>query len=580
MAGVRDDGDERRERLAEKAEATSAGLVVQALAKADRGFTLYLPNNPLHEKFFEDFRRRVEEHLGTYGVLVLELTHQSLLFRGEPVYTSTELRENIAFRMYADGIRSLALEEGVEPRELRALVEIVGRSSQEADEDDIATRLWSAELPHVTYVLADLPSAGGEGARAVAAPATAQDGAIRRYAATLAAAPPPPAPPPPVAAQVFTLGEEELGALRALVAAEEERTPLAEMASILAAIIPAEEDAAVLEEFLEIIARLCGDLLLTGRTGEAVALLSVLAAAAAAPGLPPGHAERIDGARGRVLTPAVTDRFTRLLGRDDGADLAQLRPLIAALGRHAIEPFCRVLGDVPGKETRKVLVEALADTGRGLPECFLPFLADARWYLVRNTIYILRRVGGEESGRAILRCAQHRDPRVRREVLLYFEESGDPAGDSVPLTYLADDTPSLRMAAARTLARRGSRAGTERLLAAIAAPAFGERARDEREIFWEALAALAPAQALPRLRELLLKRRLFGQTKELDDTACACAGLKRIGTPEAAALLREGLAAKRGEPRDLVERTLRALARGKSAAAPAAGDGFAEVDRG
>ena len=575
-----DPGSAAASRAAEKAEAASAGLVIQALAKADRGFAMYLPNNPLHEKFFEDFRQRVEEHLGKHGGLTLELTHQSLLCNGETVYTSDGLRENIAFRLYADGIRSLTLEEGIEPRELRTLVEIVGRSSQEADEDDVATRLWSAELPHVSYALADLPSAGGEGARAVGAA-----GGVARTARS--GAMPPRSPPrrprprrPPLAQQVFTLQEEELAALRALVAAEEARTPLDDMAGILEAVLAAEEEPAVLEEFLEILARLCGDLLLTGRPGEAVALLAVLTAAAAAPGLPPGHAERIEGARGRVVTPAVLEGFTAPARAGRAASTsAQLRPLVAALGRHAIEPFCRVLGDVPGKETRKVLIEALAETGRGTPELFLPFLADARWYLVRNTIYILRRIGGPETARAILRCAHHRDARVRKEVLLYFEETGDPAGESVPLAYLADETPSLRMAAARNLARRGSRAAAERLLAAIASPGFAERGREERETFWEAFAALAPAQALPRLREMLLKRRLFGQAKELDDTACACAGLRRIGTPEAAAILREAAAAKRGEAKELVERALRALARGRGAG-DAPGGGAPEAGRG
>jgi hypothetical protein len=567
------------ERSAGKAEAASAGFVVQALAKADRGFTMYLPNNPLHEKFFEDFRKRVEEHLANFGDLTLELTHQSIRCRGEAVYSSEEMRENIAFRMFADGIRFLTIEEGVEPRELRALVEIVGRSSREADEDDVATRLWGAELPHVTYILADLPSAGGEGARAVLAPSAPQGGAIRRVSASLAVEPPP-LPPQAPAQQVFILSEEELAALRELVAAEEGRTPLADMASILEAILVAEEDPAVLEDFLAILSRLCGDLLLTNRPGEAVALLSVLAAAAAAPGLPPGHAENIGGARARVITPAVLEGFTRLLGQEEGVDLQQLRPLVAALGPHAIEPFCRALGDVPGKEARKALVEALAETGRGNPDLFLPFLTDPRWYLVRNTIYILRRIGGAEAARAIVRCAHHRDPRVRREVLLYFEETGDPAGESVPLAYLDDDTRPLRMAAARHLARRRPRAAAALLLAAVASPAFAARARDERETFWEALAAAAPSEALPRLREMLLKRRLFGRAKELDDTACACAGLRRIGTPEAMAALQEAAARKRGEARDIVERALRALSRDKrAAAAPAAGGRSPEADR-
>ncbi|HEY5998773.1 MAG TPA: HEAT repeat domain-containing protein [bacterium] len=569
------------DRLADKAEAASAGLVVQSLAKADRGFTMYLPNNPLHERFFEEFRRRVDEHLGKYGALELELTHQSLLCNGATIYTSPELRENIAFRMYADGIRSLTIEEGVEPRELRALIEVVGRSSQEADEDDIATRLWSAELPHIAYTLAELPPASAEGIKAVAAPPpAAQAGAIRRYAATLAAAPPPPAAPLPPAQQIFSLGEEELAALRALVAAEEERTPLEDMGRILQAILVAEQDPAVLGEFLDIVAHLCGDLLLTARTAETTALLRVLVAAAAAPGVPAERAARIEETRGRVITPAVTEGFTRLLSRDGGVDLGQLRALVVALGRHGIEPFCRMLGDAPGKEARKVLIEGLAETGRGLPELFLPFLADPRWYLVRNMVYILRRIGGPETAQAIRRCVGHRDARVRKEVLLYFEETADAAAESVILAFLGDEAPSLRIAAARGLARRGSRAAAERLLALVGTPAFGERALEEREVVWEALAALAPAQTLPRLREMLLKRRLFGQAKELDDTACACAGLRRLGTPEAIAILREAAEAKRGEVREIVVKALRAPARGAGDTAARRTGGPPEAGRG
>jgi HEAT repeat protein len=169
---------------------------------------------------------------------------------------------------------------------------------------------------------------------------------------------------------------------------------------------------------------------------------------------------------------------------------------------------------------------------------------------------------------------------VRKEVLLYFDESNDPAGESVLLSFLADETQSLRVAAVRGLMRRGSRPAADRLLALTAAPAFAERERLERETVWEALGALAPGKVLPVLKAMLLKRRLFGQAKDLDDTACACAGLKRIGTPEAVELLREAADAKRGEAREIVEKALRAMARGRAAGEGAGGRAGGEADHG
>ena len=62
---------------------------------------------------------------------------------------------------------------------------------------------------------------------------------------------------------------------------------------------------------------------------------------------------------------------------------------------------------------------------------------------------------------------------------------------------------------------------------------------------------------------MLLKRRWFAQAQDLDDTACACAGLRRIGTPEAIEVLQKAAAGKRGESRELVEKALRSLAQGR-----------------
>jgi len=545
------------DRAAIKAEAASAGLVIQGLVKAARGFAIYLPNNPLHEKFFEDFRRRIGEHLEEFGPLRLDLTHDSIVCRGETIYASDDARESIAFRLYADGLRALWLAEGIDAQELRTLIGILGQTRGDQDEDDSVTRLWSADLPHLTYFLAELPLAGGEAIYAAGGARAAHEGAIRRYAAELSAAPP--LPPAPVSRQVFGLDEEELAALQALLAAEERSSPLEDMAGIIEAVLGAEEEQAVLEEFLEIIARLCGDLMLTGRIDQAVRLIGVLLRLGERTDLRPGHAAAIGAARTRVLTPEVVDGLSRLLAGSQELPRESLRALVAALGRPAVEPFCRILGDVPGKETRRVLVEALAETGRGAPELFLPFLADDRWYLVRNTIYILRRIADPEVARAVLRCGKHRDARVRKEALLYFDETGDPAGEQLMLTLLADESAALRIAAARALARRGTPVAVERLLALAEAPDFERRALPEREAIWEALGELSPERAFPLLRELLLKRRWFGGSRELAQTACAVAGLRRIGTPEAVEVLRKAGAAKRGEARELVEKALRAL---------------------
>jgi hypothetical protein len=560
---------------AERALIASAGYILQDVAKAARGFAMYLPNNPLHEKFFEELRVRVEGHLEEFGALRYDIEHDSIRALGETVYTNPELRENLAFRMYADGIRSLVIDEGLEPRELRALVDIIGRPPADEDQDDVVTRLWGAELPHVTYYLAEAPLTGdvatlglralGEGGGGLVGARESQEGAIRRFATELGEAPPPPSLALPVPQQIFTLTEEELASLQGRMIDEERRAPIVEVAAILEAILGVEQDPAVFGELVEIIGRLCGDLLLTGRAEHAVSFLDLINRVGCSRSLDTAFAGKIGVVRREIVSPDVLGALAKMLAQGDGIDRDVLRALIAQLGSAAVSPFCQILGEVPGKETRKLLIESLAETGRTEPELFFPFLADERWYLVRNTVYILRRIGTPAATPAVRRCLGHHDVRVRKEVLHYFEEVPDPSGEAVMIRLLDDAVPALRMSAARSLARRRSRSGFDRLLALTTTPAFEARDLEERVAVWEALGELAPAQLLPVFRDMLLKRRLFAAAKELDDVACAAAGLRRMDVPEALALLREAAAAKKGKARQIIEEAVRAVQMGAGA---------------
>jgi HEAT repeat protein len=531
----------------DKAERASAAMVLQAAAKAERAFVIYLPNNPLHEKFFEDLRLRLAEHLERFGDLALVMTPEGVRCLGEVVYAQDERRENIGFRMFSDGIRVLVVHEGIEPREVRALVEALRGSAADSGEDDIVTRLWSAGLAHVSYELAEVPAADGvpllgpvsaRTPEALASARAAQAEKIRHFASRLVAADRPP-PLPLLPQEVLALEQHEVEALQRQVEAEQQRAPIADVVPIVEAVVVAEADPAVLAEVLEVVARLCGDLVLTGRLDAAVTLVEMLSRIAARPDLPPTHAACVAASRRGVMSADVVDGLARLLSDGEFTERDELRALVTMLGTDAIEPFCRILRHVATKENRKVLIDALADVGRGAPELFLPFLADPRWFLVRNTIYILRRIGSPEAVGAVRRCARHADARVRKEVLFFLEEAGGATEEPLLLAFLEDQAPSLRIAAARALARSGSRAGAERLLALVGAAGFAERERSEREAFWEALAESAPERALPLLRELLARTRWFGRARELDDTACAVAGLRRIGSPAARELLEQ-----------------------------------------
>ncbi|MEW5984622.1 MAG: hypothetical protein AB1806_19900 [Acidobacteriota bacterium] len=584
MIDVKNAGHPAEDDAKERAQIASAALILQAIVKAARGFALYLPNNPQHEKYFEELRERVDDHLEQFEELRLDIEHDSIRCFGETVYTSPEQRENLAFRMYADGIRALVLEQGLEPQELRVLVTTVGQARQEEDDDDIVTRLWAADLMHITYHLAEVPvsvdhAALGLGASGVAegTPATAQAAqqhGVQQYVRQLGGwGPLPPEPQDEhVAHAVFTLTTEELASLQERVREDECRAPIEDVVAILEAILSVEVDAEVFGEFAETIGRLTTDLLVDGRIDHALLLVRLLDRVSRPPDIAPACVEKLNAVREEILTAGALSTLRSLLSREGGMDREALRVLVTGLGSATVVPFCQILGDEQDQKTRKVLIEALAETSRDKPELLFPFLLDARWYLVRNTIHILRRIGTPLATGAVRRCTTHDDPRVRKEALRYFDEVQDPSSEAATLTFLDDAVQSLRVSAVLSLARRRSREGCERLFAIAATPGFEARDLEERIAIWAALGELSPTRLLPVFRDMLFKRRFFSTAKKLDDIACAAAGLQRIGTPEALALLKQAAGASRGKPQSVLKDAIRAVERGGAAVAAREGE--------
>lgn len=109
--------DQERE-APSRAELRSALDVVLAMVKAAKGLRIYLPNNPVLVKFVEELVARMAAHIASFGDLRLEVERFALRYQGADVYQNLDPKESIAFRLYADGIRALFFNRGVEQREL------------------------------------------------------------------------------------------------------------------------------------------------------------------------------------------------------------------------------------------------------------------------------------------------------------------------------------------------------------------------------------------------------------------------------------------------------------------------------
>ncbi len=97
--------------------------------------------------------------------------------------------------------------------------------------------------------------------------------------------------------------------------------------------------------------------------------------------------------------------------------LALLPELLQRLGPTAIRHLLGVLAETDNRPLRHLLLDVLARLGPVVVRDATSLLSDNRWYVVRNVLLLLRRVGDPGSVPAVRKCADHPDLRVRLEAI-------------------------------------------------------------------------------------------------------------------------------------------------------------------
>jgi HEAT repeat protein len=188
---------------------------------------------------------------------------------------------------------------------------------------------------------------------------------------------------------------------------------------------------------------------------------------------------------------------------------------------------------------------------------FTPFIDDRRWYLVRNIIYILGRIGKEQSLPYIQRGFNHEDIRVRRESIQALGLIGGPKGIALLVKALTDNDVRIRCMAAIHLGKGGKKAGLIPLLEVVQSKDFFKREPAEIKAFFNAIGMVGSNEAVPVLQQLLERKSWFGRGKTDEIRTEAANALATIGTPDAKAILEEGRNSKDESIREACAQALR-----------------------
>lgn len=548
-----------------KEEISSATEVMQSMVKTSKAFKMYLSNNPLLQRFLEELKAKFKGHLERYNEIKFDIDQFELRYKGKTVYESRDPKDSLAFRMYSDGIRSLIFSEGLEESEISDFLEVVGKERTSDVDDDMVTLLWMKDLPHVTYILAEdyleFDSAGAGPVNPVS-----QQENIKGLYKTIPSLDTMPSPMI-IPQNILSLKEEEMEWLKKARDIDEKRNPLDEVVQILFSILSVEKDFTVFSEFVDITVNLIVNLIHSGDINYALALIKFLSELLKNGNLSPAQQDRLSRAMEGTVSAEIIKDLEGIIDTAEKITPESLRELLLFFGKGAIKPICELLGIVQKMEMRKVILDVLIELGKGTPEAFLPFLTDKRWYLVRNALVILRRVGSPDSLEPVSRLIAHKEARIRKEVLLNLDAVSDPKAKTYILKFLQDEVSALRIHALKILAASKFQGALKPILEITASKEFEGKDIAEKKAVFEALGELGSDEVVPMFKEMLLKRYWFNKAKEKESVILAVAGLRKAKTDAAIKALEEGSAVKKNEIRAFINQAIRSISAEKAKAA-------------
>jgi hypothetical protein len=262
-----------------------------------------------------------------------------------------------------------------------------------------------------------------------------------------------------------------------------------------------------------------------GRLELAVQLLTTLGEAVQTGGSrTPEHIRHLVGLQERLGERSYVALLGGLLRQHAGNErqLTLVAQYLGLVARGAVQELIALLGEERDRQVRARMCQVLAKVGPSIVPTLLGWLEDSRWFLVRNVVHILGKIGDDAAFNRVVPLLGHPHMRVRIEALrtLALMDPGRAARPILPLSRDAD--PEVRLEAIRAL---GALRRDEALpvLRDVAAGAAGPADLSLREEAVEALAALGTAGACEALEELARRRVWPWQRAErrLRETAAA-----------------------------------------------------------
>jgi hypothetical protein len=559
-------------------ELASVRHIMDLLDRAFRNARIYGATNPTSQRFIDQFYNELTSHLTSYDSLSFVVQGFRLLCKGAVVYENPAPTENLAFKLFSDGVRELSLARGLSKEDIVYLLETLGGEyGTVTSDEDIVSRLWEKNLPTISLVTAEeimksldtasaitpqdsnsMNSSGSEvtnihgrestrRAQQTSAGTRTEDTGKARAESDLAQ---------------YQISQEALDKLAREIEEESARKDSDLLITMLTAILMSEQSPPVLlkalavsGEVLEKLIRQCDWKLLNK-------VLDLLQEVERRTDITAEHRNKLLELYERIAQPPFLNGIATALNSSSRINTDGLLTFLLQLKALAVPALCTLLGMLRHPEHRSVISEVLVVLAKDAPEPLFERLNHPTGAFVMDLINVLMRLTKsseqqmvqyeetysnvavpltEKVADALAQVAQHQDTQIKKEAIRVISALR-PTGNGIPLlAFVPDSTAVVRQAALKQLASGRYTVPFSAWLPIISRPAFLNWYLNDKRTTFLAMSQTAGAAAVPYYRELLTRWSWVNrkQMQELAELAADC--LVKVGTPEAILALTAGL---------------------------------------
>lgn len=532
--------------------------LLSTLVKAQRDYKTYPRNNPVLIKRRAELHGKLDAILAETAELALKVEPESLLWDDQPVFTSADRRDSIAFSFYRHGIRELRFASGITADELDGLIDSLNQEFEDDEsDDDLITVLWTRDLPHVRYDAVDDVDPRLDWVRD-------PSGVLHEYIVLQRELPGDEKFQNVLRLQggqsaqdlradvgAVMLSPEELASMKSLIDEDRSRDLALQVIEILMEVLRSNPEPSQARNLLRILERVV-DLSIEQRNFNRAA--TTLRALTQLEKDLPALSNTLRGTIAVFTEVKAIRKLIEVIVKpvdewNPPVDELDLFRYLTLLTKSAAVPLAEGLGVVEDRKMRKVLCEALAEIVKSDVALLAGLSRDGRWFVARNIAYVLGLTKNPESLKILRSLAMHAHEKVRAEALRAAALMGAGAKELVNRA-LTDADRSVRMLALDLIAPFSDETTAPALLALLADKKFEEKDAAEKRALCLSSARVAGEHALAPLSVILTKRRLLGPGTKDETRMAAAAAIVTIGTPSAIDYLKqctassdEGLAA-------------------------------------